>query len=123
MWLISWNCRQVYLESIVFSTYPCLKYHPDPSHVLQPENIEIDEALTYEEKPIKLLDRKVKELRNKRIPLVKVLWKNHGLEEAIWEVEEEIRGKYPYLFPNQSMNFMDEILLRGRGCEDSYFYS
>ncbi|XP_071912248.1 uncharacterized protein [Coffea arabica] len=64
------------------------KYHPDPSHVLQPENIEIDETLTYEERPIKLLDRKVKELRNKQIPLVKVLWKNHGLKEATWEVEE-----------------------------------
>ena len=48
------------------------KYHSDLSHILQPENIEIDETLTYEEKPIKILDRKVKELRNKRIPLVKV---------------------------------------------------
>ena len=55
------------------------KYHPDPSHVLQPENIEIDEALTYEEKPVKLLDRKVKELKNKQIFSVKVLWRNHGI--------------------------------------------
>ncbi|XP_027158304.1 uncharacterized protein LOC113759925 [Coffea eugenioides] len=88
------------------------KYHPDPSHVLQPENIEIDEALTYEERPVKLLDRKVKELRNKRIPLVKVLWKNHGVEEVTWEVEEEIQKKYLDLFPDQGMNFVDEILLR-----------
>ncbi|XP_027122169.1 uncharacterized protein [Coffea arabica] len=57
----------------VFHVSMFKKYHPDPSHVLQPENIKIDEALTYEEKPVKLLDRKVKELRNKRIPLVKVL--------------------------------------------------
>ncbi|XP_027166421.1 uncharacterized protein LOC113766426 [Coffea eugenioides] len=57
----------------VFHVSMLKKYHPDPSHVLQPENLEIDEALTYEEKPIKFLDRKVKELRNKRIPLVKVL--------------------------------------------------
>ena len=90
------------------------KYRPDPSHVLQLENIEINEALTYEEKLVKLLDRKVKELRNKRILLVKVLWRNHGIEEATWEVEEEIRQKYPNLFPNQDMNFVDEILLRGR---------
>ncbi|XP_027158207.1 uncharacterized protein LOC113759830 [Coffea eugenioides] len=36
------------------------KYHPDPSpsHILKPESIEIDETLTYEEKPVKLLDRK-----------------------------------------------------------------
>ncbi|XP_027157139.1 uncharacterized protein LOC113758524, partial [Coffea eugenioides] len=77
------------------------KYHLDPSHILQPESIEIDETLTYEEKPIKLLDSKVQELRNKRILLVKVLWRNHELEKATWEVEEVIREKYPDLFTNQ----------------------
>ncbi|XP_027158351.1 uncharacterized protein LOC113759970 [Coffea eugenioides] len=82
----------------VFHVSMLKKYHPDPSHVLQPENVEIDEALTYEEKPIKLLDCKVKELRNKRIPLVKVLRRNHGLEEASWEVEEEIREKIQIYF-------------------------
>ena len=52
-----------------------------------------------------------------------VLWRNHGLEEVTWEVEEKIGGKYPDLFPNQGMNFEDEIFLRGRGCEDSCFIS
>ncbi|XP_027109547.1 uncharacterized protein [Coffea arabica] len=80
------------------------KYHPDPSHILQPKNIEINETLTYEEKPVKLLDRKVKELKNKQTPLVKVLCRNHELEEATWEVEEAIRGKYPDLFADQRLN-------------------
>ena len=87
----------------IFHVSMLKKYHPDSSYILQPENIEIDETLTYEEKPIKLLDRKVKELRNKQIPLVKVFWRNHGLEEATWEVEEEIREKYPDLFSNQGI--------------------
>ncbi|XP_071917027.1 uncharacterized protein [Coffea arabica] len=87
----------------VFHVSILKKYHPDPSHVLQPENIETDEALTYEEKPVKLLDRKVTELRNKRIPLVKVLWRNHSIEKITWEIEEEIRKKYLDLFPNQGM--------------------
>ncbi|XP_071917583.1 uncharacterized protein [Coffea arabica] len=85
----------------VFHVSMLKKYHPNYSHVLQPESIEIDETLTYEEKSVKLLDKKVKELKNKQIPLVKVLWKNHGLEEATWEVEEAIREKYPDLFANQ----------------------
>ncbi|XP_071920658.1 uncharacterized protein [Coffea arabica] len=84
----------------VFHVSMLKKYHPDPSHVLQPEDIEVDESLAYEEKPVQVLDRKVKELRNKRIPLVKVLWRNHGVEEATWEVEEEMRKKYPNLFGN-----------------------
>ena len=70
----------------VFHVSILKKFHPNPSHVLQPENIEIDEALTYEEKPVNLLDRKVKELRNKQILLVKVLWRNHGIDEATWEL-------------------------------------
>ena len=74
----------------IFHVSMLQKYHPDPYHVLQPEDIEIDEMLTYEERPVKLLDHKVKELRNKRILLVKVLWRNHRLEEATWEVEKEI---------------------------------
>ena len=74
----------------VFHVFILKKYHPDPSYVLQLENIEIDETLTYEKKLVKLLDRMVKELRNKQISLIKVLWRNHGIEEATWEVEEEI---------------------------------
>ncbi|XP_071924852.1 uncharacterized protein [Coffea arabica] len=57
----------------VFHVSMLKKYYPDPSHILQSEEIEIDESLTYEEKPVQLLDRKVKELRNKQIPLVKIL--------------------------------------------------
>ncbi|XP_071917098.1 uncharacterized protein [Coffea arabica] len=93
----------------IFHVSMLKKYDPNPSHVLQPENIEIDEELTYKEKPVKFLDLKVKELRNKQIPLVKVVWRNHGLDEATWEVEEEIREKYPNLFLNQGMNFVDEF--------------
>ena len=59
------------------------KYHLDPTHVLQPEDIEIDETPSYEKQLVQLLERKVKGLRNKQIPLVKVLWKNHELKEAI----------------------------------------
>jgi len=47
--------------------------------------------LTYEEEPIPILAQEVKELRNKQIPLVKVLWKHHNIEEATWESEETMR--------------------------------
>ncbi|XP_071926399.1 uncharacterized protein [Coffea arabica] len=66
----------------VFHVSLLKKYHPDPTHVLQPEDSEIDKSLTYKEQPVQFLDRKVKELRRKKIPLVKVLWRNHGVEET-----------------------------------------
>ncbi|XP_071905699.1 uncharacterized protein [Coffea arabica] len=82
----------------VFHVSMLKKYHPDPSHVLQLEEIEVDESLTYEEGPVKILEREVKELRGKKIPLVKILWRNRGIEEATWELEEDMQRKYPELF-------------------------
>lgn len=75
------------------------KYKSDPSHVLQQQPIELKENLTYEEEPVEILAMEEKVLRNKEIPLVKVLWKNHTKEEVTWEREEDIRNQYPHLFP------------------------
>ena len=65
---------------------------------------------TYEEVPIPILDRKDQVLHTKTISLVKVLWKNHIVEEASWEREDEMKSNYLELFFNEGMyNFEDEI--------------
>ena len=48
------------------------KYVFDPSHILSQEPKEVQEALTYEEKQVKIMDRVNKVLRFK----VNVIWKN-----------------------------------------------
>nr|XP_016451558.1 PREDICTED: uncharacterized protein LOC107776208 [Nicotiana tabacum] len=82
----------------VFHIYMLRKYRSDPSHGLPIESIEVNPDLTYEEEPIQILAREIKELRKKRISLVKVLWRNHSDEEATWEREEDMRVQYPHLF-------------------------
>ena len=52
----------------------------------------------YEEELVQILAREVKELRNKKIPLVNELWRNHKTEEATWESEEMMRQQFPQLF-------------------------
>ena len=78
------------LEKIhtVFHVSMLRRYKSDPSHVASLEINELCPDFTYEEEPVEILAREVKELRNKRIPIVKVLWKNHKMEEATWESEE-----------------------------------
>jgi len=49
-------------------------------------------------KPVKILDRDEKLLRNKRVPLVRVLWRSSQIEEETWERESEIKKKFPHLF-------------------------
>ena len=82
----------------VFHVSQIRKYIPDATHVLQPETIEMDENLTYEERPVKILDTKVRSTRNKDVKIVKALWLNHNTEEATWEAEADMRKRYPELF-------------------------
>ncbi|XP_059302314.1 uncharacterized protein LOC132054289 [Lycium ferocissimum] len=70
-------------------------YKPDPSHVLSHEGIEINEELSYEKKPVQILDRQVRRLRTKYVASMKVLWRNHNIEEATWEAEEDMRKEIP----------------------------
>ncbi|XP_024024855.1 uncharacterized protein LOC112092574 [Morus notabilis] len=82
----------------VFHVSMLKKYVPDSSHVIEHEPIQIREDMTYEEQPVQILAREEKRLRNRTIPLVKILWRNQKVEEATWEREDEIRRKYPHLF-------------------------
>ena len=84
------------LENIhsVFHMSMLRRYQSDPSHVVSMETIELRPDLTYEEELVEILSREVKELRNKKIPLVKVLWRNHKTKEATWESDETMRQQY-----------------------------
>ena len=82
----------------VFHVSMLRKYIADPSYVLQPQMVELNEDLSYEEYPVAVVNRQVRQLRTKDIPMVKVLWSNHSAEDCTWEAEAEIRKTYPYLF-------------------------
>ncbi|KAA3486964.1 receptor-like protein kinase [Gossypium australe] len=64
------------LEKIhnVFHVSMLRRYRSDPSHVISPADIKIQPDMTYNEEPVRILVRKVKQLRNKCIALMKVLW-------------------------------------------------
>ncbi|KAL6511566.1 hypothetical protein OROGR_021163 [Orobanche gracilis] len=81
----------------VFHVSQLRKYVPDPSHVIDFGEVEIGKDITFSERPVKILERRNKELRHKTIPLVKVQWLKHGVEEATWETEDDMRAKYPEL--------------------------
>ena len=63
----------------VFHVSMLRKYIPDPSHVLRDQPVELKDNLTYKEQPMQIVDRREQILRNKVIPLVKLLWGNHRI--------------------------------------------
>ena len=83
---------------LVFHVSMLRKYIFDPSHVLQPQTVEISEDLTYEEYPVAIVDRQVRQLRTKEIPMVKVLWSNYTVEDYTWEMKALMQESYLYLF-------------------------
>ncbi|XP_016669991.1 uncharacterized protein [Gossypium hirsutum] len=59
-----------------------------PSKLLDPTNVTIDEIelwpnLTFDEEPVQILEQNIRVPRKKTIPLVKILWRNHGTKEAM----------------------------------------
>ena len=61
----------------------------------------VDTDGTFEEGPMRILDRWDQVLRCKIMWLVKVLRQHRGVEEATWEREDTMRATYPFLFEDE----------------------
>ena len=64
----------------VFHVSMLRKYCYNESHILPVQEIQVQEDLSNDEEPTTILAREVKQLQNKQVPLVKVLWQHHGRE-------------------------------------------
>ncbi|GKE91730.1 putative reverse transcriptase domain-containing protein [Tanacetum coccineum] len=62
------------------------------------DEIEIDENLRFVKEPIEIVEQDVKNLKRRKIPLVKVRWNSRQGAEYTWEREDQFRKKYPNLF-------------------------
>jgi hypothetical protein len=74
------------------------KYIPDVNHVIDWNMIQVEQEGVLQVHPVRILDRKSKQLRNRAIGLVKVQWTWYGPEDATWEHEDAMQTKYPHLF-------------------------
>ncbi|GJW40800.1 putative reverse transcriptase domain-containing protein [Tanacetum coccineum] len=72
----------------------------DESLVIPMKELRLDDKLNFVEEPIEIMDREVKQLRQSRIPIVKVRWNSKRGPEFTWEREDQIHAKYPHLFSN-----------------------
>ena len=77
------------------------KYTPDPAHVVDWGQIEVDTDETFEEGPLCMVDNRDQVLRRKTVRLVRVLWRHCGVEEFTWEREDTMRATYPFLFRDE----------------------
>ena len=76
-------------------------FTPDPTHVVDWGQIEVDTDGTFEEGPVYIVDSRDRVLRRKTVGLVRVLWQHCGVEESTWEREDTMRATYPFLFRDE----------------------
>jgi hypothetical protein len=72
-----------------------------PEEQLPVEGLEVQEDLTYIEKPTQILETADRVTRRKTIRMCKVRWNHHSEEEATWEREDDLMAKYSELFASQ----------------------
>ncbi|XP_075473310.1 uncharacterized protein LOC142504313 [Primulina tabacum] len=82
----------------VFHVSMLRKHMANPSYVLKFKPLQLFSNLSYEERPIQILDKQEKRLRNKVTKLFRVKRLKHSDEEATWKAETEMRTRYLELF-------------------------
>ena len=89
----------------VFNVSMLQKYTPNPAHVVDWGQIEVDTDGTSEEGPVCIVDSRDQVLRRKIVRLVRVLWRLYGVDESTWEREDTMRATYPFLFRDEGTWF------------------
>ncbi|KAD2392908.1 hypothetical protein E3N88_39885 [Mikania micrantha] len=82
----------------VFHVSNIRKCLADESLLMPLQDVEVNEKLKFIEQPIQIEDRREKRLKRKKLVLVKVKWNSRRGPEYTWELESEMRKKYPHLF-------------------------
>ena len=78
-----------------FSAKRCLRI---PDEAIETTNIKLQSDLTYEEKSIQVLEEMERASWNKVIKFYKVVWNNHGEQDATWEWVDYLREVYPAFY-------------------------
>jgi len=69
-----------------------------PDEVIEPTNIMLQSNLTYDEKPIRVREEMQRVTQSKVIKFYKVVWNNHGEQDATWQWVDYLREVYPAFY-------------------------
>ncbi|GKE68945.1 putative reverse transcriptase domain-containing protein [Tanacetum coccineum] len=73
----------------------------DENLVIPLDEIRLDDKFHFIEEPVEIMDREVKQLKQSRIPIVKVRCNSRRGSEFTWEREDQFKSKYPHLFASK----------------------
>jgi hypothetical protein len=83
---------------LVFHVSILRKYIRDPELKIEADLIIIQQDLTIDAQPVRVLEFSKRVMRNRTIKYIRILWSNQTEREAKWELESTMCNKYPDLF-------------------------
>jgi hypothetical protein len=73
-----------------------------PEEQLPMEYLDVEEDLSYQKYPVKILKTSERVIENKKTRMCKVQWSHHTEEEATWKREEELKAEFLSFFSDPS---------------------
>ncbi|MCI46415.1 hypothetical protein A2U01_0067655, partial [Trifolium medium] len=80
----------------VFHVSQLRKFIPDSSVTMDLNSIELEPNMTFQ--PVQFVDRDMRNLRNRSIPMVEVVWEGSPDGKATWELKSKMLKHYSHLF-------------------------
>ncbi|GKE20557.1 hypothetical protein Tco_1432069 [Tanacetum coccineum] len=74
------------------------KCYADEPLAVPLDGLHFDDKLQFIEDSVEIMDHEVKQLKQSRIPIIKVRGNSRRGPEFTWEREDQFRKKYPHLF-------------------------
>ena len=69
-----------------------------PEERIGTRKVNLKSDLSYEEKPVQVLDTQERVTRRRVVKLYKVVWSNHSDRDATWEREDYLKENYPAFY-------------------------
>jgi len=92
---LPYEMRAIFLVFHVSQLKKCLRISEER---VETRGIKLQSDLSYEEKPVQVLDFKERVTRGWMIKLYRVLWNNQSERDATWESEDYLQATYPSFY-------------------------
>ena len=96
----------------VFHVSQLRRCFSDPIRGVDHETLDLQDNLTYQEYPVRILDQAERTTQHHNIKFLKVQRSHHSDKQATWEREDRLRLQYPTFFPTDPES-RDEIFPSG----------
>ena len=88
-----------------------------PEERIATRKVNLKSDLSYEEKPVQVLDTQERVTRTRVVKLYKVVWSNHSERDATWEREDYLKENHPTFYTKwYAFQISGRDFSKGEGC-------